>query len=224
MKEIDLLPKWYKSSKKQQLGYRTQYIAVGIVFLLMVFWNFTASRSVSKAQAQVARGQTGVIEAEKFSRQLQAIMAEADELAQRASLLEKVDSRVDVYCVLGELSFLFGEKIALSKLELKSEQLKDNEQSSRASRGVRKASRRGGAAPLGDIRFKLVISGIAAEPSDVAELICKLEDSQYFCQVYPSFSKNAEVKGKQRSGAKSYKVNEFQINCYLANYVESVGN
>ena len=223
MKEIDLLPKWYKNSKKRQLSYRAQYIAMGIIFLLMIFWNITASRSVSKVEAEIVKEQKKATEAEDFSNELQAIMGEIKKLGQRASLLEKVDSRVDVYCVLAELSFLLDEKITLSKMELKSEQLKENEQSNQATRGVRKAVAKA-AMRMGDIKLKVTISGIAAEPSDVAKLICKLEDSQYFCWVYPSFSKNAEVKDKKRSNGKSYKVNEFQISCYLANYMDSAVN
>ena len=95
--------------------------------------------------------------------------------------------------------------------------------------------------PVGDVRFKIVMRGIAADAGDVAALVCKLEDSPYFCQVVPSFSRNAEVKAANytsgqgsakaseevpgareniREPDKSVQVSEFEISCYLANYRE----
>ena len=79
----------------------------------------------------------------------------------------------------------------------------------------------------GDVRFKVEISGIAADAGDVAELICKLEDSPYFCQVYPSFSRNSRIKAgtvpwlgsdSSYTADDSYQISEFEIGCYLANY------
>ena len=65
----------------------------------------------------------------------------------------------------------------------------------------------------------------------MAELIRRFEGSSYFCQVYPSFSRNKKVKTASRlaeslpnikkDGAESgddYQVSEFEIGCYLANY------
>jgi hypothetical protein len=95
--------------------------------------------------------------------------------------------------------------------------------------------------PLGDVRFKVVMSGVAADGRDVAALTCKLEDSPYFCQVVPSFSRNAkisiksdsslhaetdvvegtvETKNRVRKAEGNIQVSEFEINCYLANYRE----
>jgi len=98
--------------------------------------------------------------------------------------------------------------------------------------------------PLGNVRFKVIIAGVAADASDVATLMCKLEDSPYFRQVVLSFSRgdteiaieskssfrtetdaeDGTVKSKNRvreAGVRSkIPVNEFEINCYLANYRE----
>ena len=87
----------------------------------------------------------------------------------------------------------------------------------------------------------MVIAGVAADASDVATLMCKLEDSPYFFQVVLSFSRgdakikienasyrkeitdgqgNLENKDRVRDTAarSEIQVNEFEINCYLANY------
>jgi len=50
-------------------------------------------------------------------------------------------------------------------------------------------------------------------------LICKLEDSPYFCQVIPSFSKNKKIKAEGSASGKELQVSEFKISCYLANYL-----
>ena len=80
--------------------------------------------------------------------------------------------------------------------------------------------------PLGHVRFKVVISGVAADASDVAALICRLEDSPYFFQVVLSFSRSAELKvesilpasgGTPKAGA-DITVSEFEIHCDLGNY------
>jgi hypothetical protein len=88
----------------------------------------------------------------------------------------------------------------------------------------------------------VVIAGVAADTRDVADLISKLEESPYFFQVVPSFSKSTklEVKGRPSTSAatdavrratetrsevsdagKSLQATEFEINCYLANYRKS---
>ena len=85
------------------------------------------------------------------------------------------------------------------------------------------------------MRFRVVIGGVAADASDVAALICMLEDSPYFCKVVPSFSRtivinvagnpsfnsestNETVQKNEKN--KQIKVSEFEISTYLANYCE----
>jgi hypothetical protein len=75
--------------------------------------------------------------------------------------------------------------------------------------------------PLGGVKFKVVINGVAADASDVAELVCRLEDSPYFCLVYPSFSRNKKMTVTKRPAREDFQVTEFEIGCYLANYEES---
>jgi len=63
-----------------------------------------------------------------------------------------------------------------------------------------------------------VISGVAADASNVAELLCRLEDSPYFQLVYPSFSRNRNIKTGTNLAGENYQASEFEISCYLANY------
>lgn len=234
MREIDFLPEWYKSGRRRQVSYRTQYIALGGVFVVMVVWNFIAMHSISKVRAQFAQMSTKQVQAEGRSAELAELQSELRDLQKKAESIEEIDSKIDVACVLAEMSFLIDEKIVLSKAALVAEKFEDKQQAGTVVRAVRTKLSEKREMPLGDVRFKVVIEGVAADASDVASLICKLEDSPYFCDVVPSFSRTAEINVTSnpslRSGIKNansgresggkIQVSEFEISCYLANYLE----
>lgn len=235
MKEIDFLPEWYKSGRRRQISYRTQYVALGCVFVAMMMWSFTAAHTVSKANAELAQVTSGGSGAENASLEFVRLKDQVTGLRKKADILEAIDSKIDVASVLAEISFLIGKKIVLSKVEFIAERFA-GKQHGKPNRGsvVRAAGGNfggKGAPPLGDVRFKVVISGLAADASDVAELICKMEDSPYFCLVYPLFSRSKKINPvgrKSLSGVKAgssfdredYRASEFEISCYLANYIE----
>jgi Tfp pilus assembly protein PilN len=248
MKEIDFLPEWYKSGRRRQVSYRTQYIALGGIFVVMMVWSFTAMHSVSKARAQVAEMTENQAQAKRVSAEFAGIEDEIRALRQNEESIEKIDSRIDVASVLAEISYLIDEKIVLKKIELTAEKFVNGQDATKSTstgtvvRAVRTNSNNTKGMPLGNVRFKVVLAGVAADASDVAVLMCKLEDSPYFCQVVLSFSKGdakimvenasliskettddqgkAERKDniKEAAGQSEIQVNEFEINCYLANY------
>ena len=282
MKEIDFLPEWYKSGRRRQISYHTQYVVLGGMFAMMMVWHFTATGSVSKAVAELTCLESKQVEmswCRGVSREFAKIKTEVAELQKKAESIEKIDSKIDVAKVLAELSFLIDEEIVLNKLVMSSEFLADI--FSPKSQGAGTKSHTSGStlrvagggfgeklAPLvlgtpygetlqpgnilqnrrfltgqaPDVRFKVVINGVARPvrnsttgehptkgkiSNGVAELICRLEDSPYFCQVYLSFLRNTEIKaatvGMKRDTRyeirdTSYQVSEFEISCYLANY------
>jgi len=246
MKEIDFLPEWYKSGRRRQVSYRTQYIAIGGVFVVMIVWSLVTTHSISQAKAQYAQMAPNQARAEEISCKLAELENEISVLRKNAEYIEEIDSRIDVAGVLAELSFLIDEKIVLRKAEFIAEKFlsEDDVKPSPAAvvRAVQANLNNKKELPLGNVRFKIVIAGVAAGASDVAILMCKLEDSPYFCQVVLAFSRgDAEigiegassfsadtdnaggiVKSKDRilaSGAqRKIQINEFEINCYLANY------
>jgi len=248
MKDIDFLPEWYKSGRRRQVSYRAQYIAIGGVFVIMIVWSFIATHSISQARAHYAQMATNQAQAEKVSAKLAELENEMSLSRKNAESIEDIDSRIDVAGVLAELSFLIDEKIVLRKAEFVAEKFleEDDVKSSPAAvvRAVQANLSNKNKLPLGNVRFKVVIAGVAVDASDVATLMCKLEDSPYFCQVVLAFSRgdaeiNIErasssfaeadvaggtVKSKDRvreSGVRSkIQINEFEINCYLANYRE----
>jgi hypothetical protein len=222
MKEIDFLPEWYKNSRRQQISYRTQYFILGCIFAAIMLWNFIAARSISKAAAELTQTAPKQADAESILHESVGIKSQAAQLQEKAGVLEKINSKINVSDVLAEISFLVDERIVLSKVELKAEKLadkKDRKLSSDAllpAGGENQQSWGGKDSPLGNVRFKVTIKGIALNASDVAELICRLEDSPYFCQAVPSFSRN--IKIKTGADAANRQVSEFEISCYLANY------
>ncbi len=247
MKEIDFLPQWYKSGRQRQFSYRTQYVALAGIFVVMVVWNFITAHSISRAGAELTQMQASQAGAEGASAKLARVKGELADLQKKVKYIEEIDSRIDVASVLAEMSFLIDERIVLSKIQFIAERFEDKQQATPGSGfavRVAEASMRGkGSLPLGDVRFKVVINGIAADAGDVAALVCKLEDSPYFCNVIPLFSRNKQVQrgansaerglrgeslglSYNRNVSKSadiFQVSGFEISCYLANYRARLG-
>ncbi|MBW8041089.1 MAG: PilN domain-containing protein [Planctomycetes bacterium] len=223
MKEIDFLPEWYKSGRQRQIGYRAQVIGLGGILLIMIVWNFIATHSISKARAQVEQTKVLKAEAENISREFAGIKSEVTGLRNKVKSMEQIASKIDVASVLAEISFLIDDNIVLSKVKFDAEKFVGEKQAT-ASRGPANVARAAGrnslgkgALLLGDTRFRVVISGVATGAGDIAKLIRKLEESPYFCQVRPSFSRNREMKVENE---KNFQVSEFEISCFLANYRE----
>lgn len=221
MREIDFLPNWYTNGKRRQISYRTQCVALGGVFVVMVVWNFVTTRSISKATAELTQETARQAEAQSASREFAAIKSEVTRLQKKVKSTEEIDSKIDVASVLAEISFLVGEKIVLNKVEFSAERFV-GQQGNRPDRGSAVRAARAefggkGASLVGDVRFRVVIGGVAADAGYVAALICKLEESPYFCQVYPTFSRNRKIR--VRTG-ENLQVSEFEVSCYLANYRE----
>jgi hypothetical protein len=222
MKEIDFLPEWYTSGRKRRVGYRAQYVALGGALLLMVVWNFLTVRSISKAQSDLdhlteRRAQVG----ETTSR-LMEVKNELAELRKKAREVEKTDSRIHVASILGELSSLTDNRTVLKRVEFLGERFAETRPGQSAGSLVRAANKAAAAkeAPLGELRFKVVVAGVAADAGDVARLICSLEDSPYFRQIVPSYSRTETLKA-EGTGDENLQVSAFEIGCYLANYAEA---
>lgn len=224
MKDIDFLPEWYKSGKRRRLSYRTQYVALAGIFVVMIVWNFAAGYSLSSATAQLHDDVLRRAEVEAASREFSRVQTSIIQLREQAESIGQIDSRIDVAAILGELSFLIGDNIVISKLAFSPEKFEDHStQKSDAGAAVRAAADKNAARAglhLGDVRFRVLLTGVAAQGGDVAELICRLEDSPYFCRVIPSFSRNRKINYTDGPRNAELQVSEFEITCYVANYKE----
>ena len=243
MKDIDFLPEWYKSGKRRQIAYRTQYVILGGMLLLMCAWNYMVGRSVSIAEGQVARMAERQLKVGGASDKFMRLKTEITKLQDKLNTIEKIDSRIDVAAVMGELSYLIDKNVTLVKLDILSESFQDPSAESKPGtavavlRAVKSGGSGGGNAPLGDVRFKLIISGVAGSGSDVMSLVSRLESSKYFSHFVLSYSRDSEIQidsfngntsgragvvgsaGTSQGNQKVF-VSEFEIKCYLANYEE----
>ena len=224
MKEINFIPDWYKSGRKKQMGYRMQYIVIGSIFAVMLFWNVITSRSISKAHASLDITESERQIQESSSSEYAELTSDIDRLKRQATIIEEIDSRILLADILAETSFLIDEKIMLTELNIFAQKFDlptkgNNTLGGAVLRKANFASSVGGVTLSGDMRFAIVVKGFAAKPADVADLILKFEKSKYFCQVIPSYSRNKVVM-RQRTGSKgeNCQVCEFEINCYIADY------
>jgi hypothetical protein len=243
MKEIDFLPEWYKSGKRRQVNYRVQYIILAGVFTIMMVWNYVSASSASKVRAKYLEMETRQSQSEKVSTELNEYKKDITVLREKEKLLDGIDSQIIVSNVLAEISYVVNERIVLNKIEFISENIPDKKNTEKIQQPVsvvRSSSQASGnktVKTLGNVRFKVLISGVAAGGSDVAALLCSLEDSLYFSRVDLSFSKEAEVnKAKTGTATKQddvriespaesvadekIHVSQFEINCYLSNYTQ----
>jgi Tfp pilus assembly protein PilN len=217
MKEIDFLPQWYKTGQKRQVSYRRQHIAIIVILSALTLWGFATSYTVSRAGAKVERMENEFAESVAVSNEYNMLKARVDKLKTKAQMLKELEPRLDCAAILAELSYLGTEGVILQSIEIEPETY---ESSGSAGTGgsVRLASRskagqeKQDPLPEHNVRYKLTIKGIARDATNVADMISRLETSEYFRSVVPGFSKNKDVK--------KVKTTEFSIDCYIANYSE----
>jgi hypothetical protein len=216
MKEIDFIPEWYKADRKRKQRYVRQYTWIGIVLAVMMVWSFIAGRHVERLHAEVddiqiafERGKTRVEQAQELQRQI------AD-MKEKMQMLSVIAPRTPVSSLIGEVSYLAGSNIILSRLSFQNEPFQeDRPQGTLPSTAVVQVAASGkpgqaAAIPNTPSRTRVVLNGIAATPADAAALISVLEQTDYFEQVAPVFTRAKKVKDTE--------VTEFEIRCYVADY------
>jgi len=226
MKEIDLLPEWYKSDRRRQFSYRTQYVALAGVFVIMLVWNLLTARSIAKAAARLVQTESEQARIENELQEFGKIENETARLREKAHILNEIDPRIDVPAILAEMSYLIDKKTVLSKIQFKAEKFETpaRNQPDKAAAGAPIVHGPKNAHPqnkthfVGDVRFKIVVSGIASDAGDVARLICQLEDSPYFSHIILSYSRPQRLKEGIIATERQHMVSEFEITCDLANY------
>ena len=241
MKEIDFLPEWYKESKRRQTRVRRQYIALAGIFLVMMTYNLAATHQSARATAELTRLEGKRIEAESILHEFNVVTKAFGAVKTKANLIERIDSRIDVGAVLAEISHLIEDTLVLSRVEFIAEPLPDKQKDRNNDiSGVRvggSGANASGETQLGDARFRILLVGLAASPSDVAALVRRLEDSLYFRQVHTSWrdsrvhvsAKTIGAAPKSQTGesvaerTETIDATEFEIICYLANYEEIDG-
>lgn len=210
MKEIDFLPKWYKSGKRRRINYRRQYIIIAGIFVTLIAWSFSASLSISVVEAQVEMMHDSLKNNQQIAQGYGVVQKSLDKLQAQKSLLERLDTGVNMSSTIAEISYLVGKNISLTNLNFMSEVYKTEKSKPKSSVRFGKAgSDKQDILPAENIRFKISIKGVADNAADVTAFIKRLEQSDYLCQIIPVILRNV----------KDTTLAEFEINCYVANYV-----
>jgi len=215
MKEIDFLPQWYKASKKCQINYRRQYMIIIGTVITMIAWSLAANYSISIVQSQVEMMQRACDSNKNIAVRFREIQKQIDELSKKSKLIEQISPEVDISAVLAELSWLTDDNIVFTKLSLALEPVDDGETQKKSLNLVRKknSSKNKSVLPAKNTRMRLIITGLAKDAANVTQLISNLENSDYFCQVIPCFSRNSKTP------IGNINATEFEITCFVANYI-----
>lgn len=213
MIEIDFIPEWYRADQNRKRRYHRLHAMLGLLLAALIGWNFALGRCVHRAQAEADATQAVIDAARQRVDEAVALQDEICDISQKTSELETLASRTKTTAIIAELSWLAGENIVLSKLSFSAEamDIKASPQQANVPGAVvqvkQEARKDKTPAPC---RTKIMVSGIAAMPADAAALIYRLEQSKYFEQVVPVFTRAKTIKEND--------VTEFEIRCYVADY------
>lgn len=203
VKDIDFLPIWYKNSRRQSLSYKWQYTIMAVIFASMVGWSFWTGRIISASSAD------NDILQEQMSQEFNELKSELKDLTEKNELIDKCKSKISLSAVLAEMSRVIDKNILLNKVQIIAQEYKDNSSSKNARTIISRAAKEQSLLDK-DLILKVIINGLAKDSENVADLICKLEDSAYFFKVFPSYTKSVTIKEKT--------LTEFEIECYICNY------
>ena len=160
MKELDFLPEWYKDGQRRRVHVRRQYVALVVVFLVMMLFNAVALHRAGQAAAEGARLENQRVGAEAVVREFDTLTKQLNELKSRAGLVEQMDSQIDVAAVLAEMSHVIGGSIVVRKLEIQAERFGHSEDKGQTKgSAVRLADGAGNSekdVPLGRVKFRIV--------------------------------------------------------------------
>jgi hypothetical protein len=216
MNEIDFIPQWYKAGRERKQRYIRQYALMATLFTLMLGWGFVINGHVSHVKAEVQEIETAFEKGRARSEQATDLQTRIAEMKDKKGLLDKIESRTQMTAILGEISYLIGKNVILSRLSLQNELIGDpGKKNAFASGAVVQVSGsqqddQDDVVPASPSHYKVVLTGIAARPADAALLIARLEDTDYFDRVFLVYSKPKKVKNED--------VTEFEIRCFVADY------
>ncbi len=220
MRDVDFLPQWYKDNTRSKLRVQRQYIALSIIFLIMIFSNAVASRKISRANADLTRSDTERGHAERFMVEFGRLNSRVSETRAALTSANRLKLDLDVAHVLAELSTVVSGEIVLQSVELLS--LEPTEQALRGET-AQAPSESDDAGERTAERYSVRLIGFASHAGHVAALIAELENSATFRKVNLVYSKAATealasepAPSAQVSEQTSQKGFEFEVSCTVA--------
>ena len=170
--------------------------------------------NLGKVEAQCQALRDSQMNQIQSTKEFDSIEKELDQLKSKTDILKSVDSKILISNIFAELSFLIDGPVILNKVEIKKEKCVvesgDTTRGSIIKTAAGSSNKKSNSVSEDIHRFRVMLTGVATDATEVAQLLRKLEKSPYFCHVVPGFSRNRVVQGHQ--------VSEFEIYCYIANY------
>lgn len=165
--DVDFVPDWYRKHLGRQAILKRQYIALAGLFLAMAIWNGFSMRSISIASASVSTHKA-------VSRHNMAVCAEFEWLLgqirhkrRQVAMLQRLSDGLDPGAVVAELSDIIDPCITVDLLEVRCRQ---------------------------DGPW-LTMHGFAREPAAIADLIAKMDRSDYLAGPRLVYSRQSDDHG-----------------------------
>jgi hypothetical protein len=235
MIEVDFLPEWYCLRRRRQQTMQRQWVALGLIFLVMIAWNSLTARSISLASAELSLGETQRIQAEHMSQNYKQLRKRLIHLQKKLNAKSLLEVRLDVAARMMQLSHMIPEDAVLQKLQFKAEKFSDLDGG--ASDSVMNSDRQESnhvflVIDPGEVRFRVTLRATINDTEAVVRFLSDLEQSPHFQKVRLCYlrSKGDSAEATKRennaddsvsSGGHRSRTNEFEIQCYLDQYDQS---
>ena len=214
MKEIDFIPSWYHENRRRRSWYVRRYVTILILTAIWMLGNLIAGGIISNAYGNLDSLRTSYEKGLQKIDQARKLEVRLAELIRQEQVLQHLCPRTEVSPVLAELSSRIGDRIVLTNLSLIQTSLENLDSPRQTMSGAVQVKNSAAVADesifKSDTVQKVVLAGIAVDGSEVAALISRLEESEYFARVVPVFSRNQSRFDTT--------VTEFEIRCVVADF------
>jgi Tfp pilus assembly protein PilN len=216
MKGVDFIPAGYHQDRQRRIWFRRRYATVVLIAVTWTVGTLLTRQFISRAYGQMTALQVAYEKGLRKVEMAESLEAKRLVLMRKDQMLNRLCPRTPVSAILSELSIRAGDRVLLTGLRLVQVPLESlADKSGGGSHGVVRiggaSKEKQSALPDQMTGASLVLTGIAADAGEVAGLIARLEESDYFMRVLPGYSRN------QKMGSRS--VTEFEIQCMVSDFV-----
>jgi hypothetical protein len=213
--ELDFIPTWYHENRRRRNWYVRRYLAIAVITGLWILANLFSGSVLSKAYADLQGLRQTYEKGLQTIFQARRLQEEISVLSRQSRAVSQLRPRTAATPVLAELSRCIGERAVLTELSLSQVPL-ESVWGASAKTGTSVQVKLTGSPKTdwlkeSDTVTRIRLAGFALNGAEVAALISRLEESEYFTQVVPIYSKNETRFGTTAAG--------FEIHCLLADFV-----
>ncbi|MFP4054361.1 MAG: PilN domain-containing protein [Phycisphaerae bacterium] len=211
MHNIDFLPRGIKEHRARRRRRVRQSYIVGACVAVLVAVGYVRQGSVDTVQAELVALQSRSSRVRSQLSLREDLEKEWNELIRKQEISERFDTRLTARDVLAELGHRLPESMALTKLNIQSDNvlLDPATPAQRRTGGGRAVT----AMPPTTSRqritqIRLVITGLAPSDVEIANFVGQLASSPLFEDVHMGYTREVTYRGK--------KARQFQATCYTA--------